>query len=142
MAEVYSRYQQPCPGINNKSNMRCVLNFSASLKRLYGVKLNGRKLEILDNGIILPRDYFFPKHYLTKEIKITKNSIAIHHYGATWHSKGKIIGAKIASSLVHLFGEQMFGICFERIARVNMLGQLKREYKKRIPLKGEINEKH
>ena len=31
-------------------------------------------------------------------------------------------------------GENLFGICFETIARANMLGQLKREYKHRILL--------
>lgn len=141
MAEVYSRYQQPCPSLNAKSNMRCVLNFSASLQRLYGVKLDGRKKEIPDNGVLLPRDFFFPKHYITKETKLTKDSLCIHHYGAAWHSPGKELGVKIASFMVHCLGDRLFGACFERIARVNMLGQLKREYKRRVPVKEQDNEK-
>lgn len=137
--EVYSRYLQPCKDINNKSNMRCVLNFTASLKRLYGIKLDGKEKIINDNGIILKKDFLFPKHYITKKTKITDNTICIHHYGATWHSKGKMVGVKIASFTYHLFGDYLFGIIFERIARTNMLSQLKREYKKRIPLeKGDV----
>ena len=134
MKEVYSRYEQPCFDINKKSNMRCVLNFTASIERLYKVKLNGKGITLKDNAIILPRDYFFPKHYITKELKVTDNSLCIHHYGATWHSKGKVFGTKIACFVLHLMGENLFGICFETIARANMLGQLKREYKHRILL--------
>ena len=134
LKEAYSRYQQPCPNLNAKSNMRCVLNFSASLQRLYGIRLDGKKKEIPDNGIVLPRDYFFPKHYITKETKRTENSLCIHHYGAAWHSPGKELGVKIASFMVHAMGDRLFGMCFERIARANMLGQLRREYKRRVPI--------
>lgn len=137
MAEVYSRYLQPCPKINKKSNMRCVLNFTASLVRLYQLKLDGKRCELPDKTVVLPRDYFFPKHYITKEIKLTDKSVCIHHYGATWHSTGKVIGVRIASFMVDVLGEKLFGKCFETIARANMLGQLKREYKRRIPL--EVN---
>lgn len=132
IAEVYKRYQRPCPKINNKSNMRCVLNFTASLKRLYKIKLNRKIATIPNNGILLPRDYFFPKHYITKKTKLTPNTYCIHHYGAAWHSTGKLIGTKIASFMVYLLGDRLFGICFETIAKANMLGQLKREYKKNI----------
>ena len=34
--------------------------------------------------------------------------------------------------MVHLLGDHLFGILFERIARVNMLGQLNREYKRNL----------
>lgn len=141
MKEVYSRYEQPCPPLNAKSNMRCVMNFSACLERLYHVKLDGKMVNLPDNAVIVPRDYFFPKHYITRETKVTENSYCIHHYGATWHSKGKAVGVKIASSMVHLFGDHMFGILFERIARWNMLGQLKREYKKRVVIEEKENGK-
>ena len=130
MKEVFSRYEKPCKKIDRKSNMLCVLNFSASIKRLYNIKLDGKK-RIVNNGVILlPREYFFPKHYITKELKITPNTISIHHYGSTWHSKAKMLGVKVASGMVHLLGDHAFGMCFETLARANMLGQLKREYKK------------
>ncbi len=136
IAEAYSRYEQPCPPINTKSNMLCVLNFSASLKRLYKIKLDGKKRELPDNGIILTRDYFFPKHYITRETKLTERSMCIHHYGSVWHSKGQALGVKIASFMVHLMGDRLFGFCFETIARANMMGQLKKEYKRRVTTNG------
>ncbi len=135
MKEVYSRYEQPCPPITNKSNMRCVFNFSASLQRLYGIKLDGKKKEAPDGVLLLPRDYFFPKHYITRETKTTENTMCIHHYGDAWYSPGKAIGIKIASAAVHLMGVPLFGRCFETIARAHMLSQMKREYKRRIDIK-------
>ena len=130
MKEVFSRYEKPCKKIDRKSNMLCVLNFSASIKRLYNIKLDGKKRIVNNDVILLPREYFFPKHYITKELKITPNTISIHHYGSTWHSKAKMLGVKVASGMVHLLGDHAFGMCFETLARANMLGQLKREYKK------------
>lgn len=132
LAEVFKRYQTPCKSLTRRSNMQCVLNFSASLKRLYGLKLDGKITQIPDNGIVVSRDYFFPKHYITKETKITKNTYCIHHYGSTWHSKAKLAGVKVASFMVNLLGDHLFGVLFERIARVNMLGQLNREYKRNL----------
>jgi len=54
----------------------------------------------------------------------------MHHYFSTWHSAGKRIGRKLAKGLLLILGKRIFG-CFERIARLNMLGKLDREYKKR-----------
>ena len=131
IAEAFRRYQGPCPRITARNNMRSVLNFSASLQRLYGVDLDGKMKELPDNGILLPRDYFFPKHYITRETNLTERSMTIHHYGSTWHSRGQALGVKLASFMVHLLGVRLFGICFETIARANMLGQLKRECRRR-----------
>lgn len=130
MHEVYGRYLTPCKEINAKSNMRCVLNFSASIKRLYGTKLDGKTKKIEDNIQFFSVDYFFPKHYITYKLKLTERTIAIHHYATSWHSVGKLIGIKIARFFRIIMGRRLFGYCFERIARANMLGQLKREYKK------------
>lgn len=33
---------------------------------------------------IFPMDYFSPKNYVTKKIRITKNTYAIHHFAGTW----------------------------------------------------------
>jgi len=80
--------------------------------------------------LFLSTEYFFPKHYITHKIKITENTIAIHYLSTTWHSLGKRIGIKIAKGARLILGKHIFG-CFERIARLNMLWQLEREYKKK-----------
>ena len=131
MREVYERYLTTCKELDVHSNMLCVLNFSATIKRLYNIKLNGKTKKIEDNAKILSTDYFFPKHYVTRRIKMTDNTVAMHHYSTTWHSAGKLIGIKIAKVARIILGKRIFR-CFERIARVNMLSKLKKEHKRRI----------
>jgi len=128
--EVHERYSSPCEKINASSNMQTVLNFSASVKRLYNAKLDGKTKKLPDNVQLLSREYFYPKNYITHNIKTTENTIAIHHLASNWHSSGKRIGRKIAKGLRFILGKYLFG-CFERIARLNMLGKLNREYKKK-----------
>jgi len=128
--EVHERYQTPLENITAKSNMQTVLNFSASVKRLYNTKLDGKTKKLQDNVLLLSTEYFYPKNYITHRIKITENTMAIHHLFSNWHSVGKRVGRKIAKGFYIIIGKHLFG-CFERIARVNMLGQLNREYKKK-----------
>jgi len=132
--EVYKRYLAPCENLNSSSNMLCVFNFSASIKRLYNPKLDGETKKIQDNSALLSSEYFFPKNYITYKITITENTIAMHHLSSTWFSFGKRIGIKIAKGARLILGKRLFG-CFERIARLNMLGKLDREYKRNIRAK-------
>ncbi len=37
-----------------------------------------------DSVCVLPMDYFSPKNYVTKKIRITNNTYAIHHFAGTW----------------------------------------------------------
>jgi len=128
--EVHERYLTPCENINSSSNMQTVLNFSSSTKRLYNAKLDGKTKKIQDNVLLLSSEYFYPKNYITHIIKITENTIALHHLSSNWHSLGKRIGRKIAKVFRLILGKYIFG-GFERIARLNMLGKLNREYKRK-----------
>jgi hypothetical protein len=110
--------------------MLTVLNFAASIKRLYNTKLDGTTKKIQDNALLISGEYFYPKNYITHRIKITENTMAIHHLCSNWHSSGKRIGRKIAKGARLVLGKYIFR-CFERIARLNMLGKLDREYKKK-----------
>ena len=129
MCEVYKRYLAPCEELNVSSNMLCVLNFSAAIKRLYGVKLDGKTKKIEDNVKLLSTDYCFPRNYITHRTKTTDNTVAMHHYSSTWHSTKKLVGKKIAKATRLVLGKRIFS-CFERIARLNMLGKLNMEYKR------------
>lgn len=44
---------------------------------------------------VLPSDYFSPKNYVTKKIKITKNTYSIHHFAGTWQPIWKKILLRI-----------------------------------------------
>jgi len=131
MREVLERYLTPRKELSKGSNMLCVLNFSATIKKLYGIKLDGKTKKIDDNAILLSTDYFFPQHYITRRVEVTDNTVAIHHYSSTWHSPGYLIGRKIAKVARLTLGRRVFS-CFERIARLNMLSKLNREYKMRV----------
>ena len=128
--EVYKRYLTPYEKLYKGTNMLYVLNFSASIKRLYNAALDGKTKKLPDNTLLLSQEFFFPKNYITHRIKITKNTMAIHHLASNWHSLGKRIGRHFAKGLRLIIGKFLFGF-FERIARLNMLGKLEREYKKR-----------
>ena len=128
--EVYERYLTPCEKLDSGSNMLCVFNFSSSIIRLYNAKLDGKTKKIQDNVLLLSPEYFFPKNYITHIIKTTDNTMAIHHLSSDWYSFGKQIGRKFAKGSRLVLGKYIFG-CFERIARLNMLFKLEREYKKK-----------
>jgi len=130
MHEVYERYLTPCKELDVHSNMLCVLNFSAAIKRLYGTRLDGKTKKIEDNVKLLSTDYFFPQHYITRQIKMTDNTVAMHHYSSTWQTSGKLVGRYIAKAAKLVLGKRIFS-CFERISRVNMLTKLDKEYKNR-----------
>lgn len=131
MKEVYARYLVPCKKLNKHSNMLCVLNFSATIKRLYGAELDGKTKKIEDNAKLLSIDYFFPQHYLTRRIEMTDNTVAIHRYSSAWLSKRKLAGKKFARVVRIALGRRAFR-CFERIALINMLSKLNKEYEKRV----------
>jgi hypothetical protein len=130
MSEVYKRYLTPCEELDVHSNMLCVLNFTAVIKRLYGIKPRGKTEKIGDNAFLLSRETFFPQHYITRKITKTSNTIAMHHYTSTWQTSGKLLGRKIAKGARIILGKRIFRQ-FERIARVNMLHKLSCELKER-----------
>lgn len=132
MLEALQRYLVPIRKIDNHSNMLTVLNFAASVKRLYNIKLDGKTKELDDNGKLFSRDYFFPKHYIIRKAIIYENTITIHHYSSAWFSKGKRIGIYVAKVVVLIMGKKLFSNLFERLARVFMLSALDKEYKRNL----------
>lgn len=48
---------------------------------------------------IYPKDYFCPKSYYDKKIRITSNTVAIHHFDGSWLSKKQKIKMKIKKLL-------------------------------------------
>lgn len=50
----------------------------------YGLIRGNSFQKLKDNVYIFPNDYFCPKVWETKEIKLTKNTHTIHHFTASW----------------------------------------------------------
>lgn len=75
--------------------------------------LKSFQIETKGNGImkcgpiyVYSPEYFCPKNYYTGELSITKNTVSIHHYSATWVPKQEsileIISRKLSFSLSRL----------------------------------------
>ena len=43
----------------------------------------------LHDCVIFPKDFFSPKDFNTKQLTITNNTVAIHHFDGSWVRKGK-----------------------------------------------------
>lgn len=77
-----------------------------------GLVLNGQKQTVA--GLTLfPKDYFCPKDWLTKEVCLTENSYAIHHFDGSWAGGGtkakhrimRILGPKGVEAFKRLRGD-------------------------------------
>lgn len=72
-----------------QSNGKCCLNPNNNLFTdlcvSYGLERNNC-LQTIKGLTIFPREWFSPKNPITKEIKITKNTYAIHYYDGSWYS--------------------------------------------------------
>lgn len=60
----------------------------------HGFVPNG-KLQTIAGFTLLPQDYLCPKNYETKELKLTTNSLCIHHFDGSWIPKSRKIKGKI-----------------------------------------------
>ena len=54
-----------------------------------GWQKDGTKQLLPENILVLPKEYFCPKDYMTGVVTLTENTRAIHHYTATWQTKEK-----------------------------------------------------
>lgn len=65
--------------------LETVVDHTTALLRKHGWVGNEQVEEV--NGVyIYPPEYFCPYSYLTGKWNITKHTVSIHHYAATWHS--------------------------------------------------------
>ena len=53
----------------------------------YGFNKNSSEVQIILNAKIYPTEFFCPLDYQTGELKITDNTISIHHFDGTWIPK-------------------------------------------------------
>lgn len=71
---------------DGEMNEETVVTKVTNILREHGFKGNGG-IEEIDGITIYPPDFFCPMNYNTKEFKITPNTVSIHHYTASWHSR-------------------------------------------------------
>lgn len=65
----------------------------------YGLVLNDKK-QTVKGFTFFPMEYFCPKDAVTRELDLTKNSVAIHHFDGSWMESDR----KLVKTVTDLFG--------------------------------------
>ncbi|KTE93875.1 glycosyl transferase [Desulfitobacterium hafniense] len=76
------------------TNVRVITNTCV----VRGLQLNNQK-QTIDDFTLYPCEYFCPKNPHTKEIRITQNSYAIHHFDGSWLTPSQRIKERIKELL-------------------------------------------
>lgn len=61
------------------------------------------KLQTVNGFTLLPRDFLCPKDHRTRKIHLTENTLTIHHFDGSWHTKSK----KFKSAVIRLIGNRL-----------------------------------
>ncbi len=81
------------------------LDLTTNVKRItdtclkYGLILDNKQ-QIIQGVTFFPMDYFCPKNAVTRELNLTQNSVAIHHFDGSWMDSDR----KIVKVVTDLFG--------------------------------------
>ena len=67
-------------------NEQTVVFYTTNILKKHGLQ-DVEKIQNIAGVYIYPAEYFCPMNYGTGKLTITKNTVSIHHYSASWHSK-------------------------------------------------------
>ena len=81
-----------CPILNTKT-----------LENL-GLEKNG-KMQVIDDVVVYPKDYFNPYDDSVGKLNVTKNSYSIHWFAKTWMSKRKVLRSILSKPLHRVLNE-------------------------------------
>lgn len=70
----------------------------------HGLIRNDREQTLLGGIHIYPSEYFSPLDYTSGKLLVTKNSYSIHHFVASWYSKGQILIIKKKREYIQKYG--------------------------------------
>ncbi len=125
--KLVHRYDQE-HGITFYSNPFSVHAVSAILRYFYKRKMNGR-FSVNDNIALLSSDYFYPINYVTFKEKRTKNTLGVHHYVGSWHSKKQKRGFRFAAFSRKILGRHIYG-WFEKLVANNFYHKIRKQLRK------------
>ena len=111
IAAILKRYQilDANTKINTNTFLKTVHSPSVYAEKLFGFKVDGKTaFHQPANFKIYSSDYFFPKHYISGEVRLTPNTIAFHHYASTWHTPIEAIKCKLSAFSYHLLGAKNY----------------------------------
>ena len=86
-------------------NMLTVCDRETQILVEHGLIANNQFQEILGTKVY-PTEYFQPTDLSTGKITKTSNTVAIHHYAASWESKSNVVRGKIYQLINRYFGKK------------------------------------
>lgn len=100
----------PCPQRNTQAFLR------------HGLVRDGSH-QVLEGGIlVLPREYLCPMDMQTGELCVTKNTLSIHHYSASWHSPEDRLFEKYRGMLSRFLPYKLSGYIARGMAAIKTNG--------------------
>ena len=81
--------------VYSSTNLKIVVEHTTELFMNHEIKKCGDGILYASGVYIYPADFFSPKSYVTKKIKITENTRTIHHFAGTWQPWWKKILLKL-----------------------------------------------
>lgn len=127
--KILKRYElaDPNKSITATTFMKTVHSPSVYAQDIYNIDLDGKTRVYGDNlfATFAP-EYFSPKHYVTGEEHVTKNTIAYHHYASTWHTPSIMIKSKLSSTGRKILGPEGYRV-FEKGYHASMERKIRKE---------------
>lgn len=100
------------------TNVTTITNMT---KEKYKIRLDNTYQDIKGALTIYPKDYFCPKSYATNEISLTENTVCIHHFKASWHSKYENLCHEKRQKYIKKYGREKGTEKYARWAKRNYL---------------------
>ncbi len=91
---------------DGSQNLKTVVNRTTEILEKYGFNKYNTGIQFIDGIYIYPQEYFCPLNYRTGELDITSNTVAIHHYVASWQDKKERKYHRITQKMRKVFGEK------------------------------------
>ncbi|MCM1219335.1 MAG: glycosyl transferase [Lachnospiraceae bacterium] len=89
---------------NGELNLLTVCERETEILCKFGLKLNNQ-MQVVCGTTVYPTEYFQPTNMSTGRVHITKNTVSIHHYAASWTSGYSRLRGKIYQIMCRIFGE-------------------------------------
>lgn len=129
--KILRRYELADPGekITTDTFLKTVHSPAVYAKDIYGVLGDGKTREYEDGKFAtFATEYFSPKNYVSGKLNITENTVAIHHYASTWHSKKEKMKEDLTKASYKALGQKNY----EKLERIYH-NSLEKEIRKELP---------
>lgn len=92
-------------------NLKTVVQYTTELLCEHGLR-NTAGIQQVAGVWVYPKEYFNPVEHIN-EIKITPNTVSIHHYAGTWLPRTQ----KVKRWVVRLLGKRIWNHCFLKLRK-------------------------